>query len=165
MASSRIKRQRRRKRIDTDGDPEFQVAPMVDVLLVLMLFFMAITSTEVLKKDKHLILADAKNAKKDDRKKGEITINVEWNSDKKTALYLLDDVPYTNPDDMTAVLGGRLKADPASFILIRSDKEVEYSNIANLMTSCARAGLTSITFAVISGGANKAPVPATAASP
>ena len=49
MASDSIKRQRKRKRIDTDGDPEFQVAPMVDVLLVLMLFFMMITSTEVLK--------------------------------------------------------------------------------------------------------------------
>jgi len=41
MASNAIKRQRKRRRIDTDGDPEFQVAPMVDVLLVLMLFFMA----------------------------------------------------------------------------------------------------------------------------
>ena len=38
--SNAIKRQRKRRRVDQDGDPEFQVAPMVDVLLVLMLFFM-----------------------------------------------------------------------------------------------------------------------------
>src|SRR5580700_7486564 len=106
MASNAIKRQRKRRRIDTDGDPEFQVAPMVDVLLVLMLFFMAITSTEVLKKNKNLTLAEAKHAQ-----------------------------------------------NPASYVVIRADKDVEYSNIADLMTACASAGVGTVTFAVISGGA------------
>ena len=32
-----------------DGDPEFQIAPMIDVLLVLLIFFMSITSAQVLK--------------------------------------------------------------------------------------------------------------------
>ncbi|MGH6755164.1 MAG: ExbD/TolR family protein, partial [Bradyrhizobium sp.] len=31
------------------GEPEFQVAPMIDVLLVLLVFFMMITSAQVLK--------------------------------------------------------------------------------------------------------------------
>ncbi|MBA3608646.1 MAG: biopolymer transporter ExbD, partial [Chthoniobacterales bacterium] len=33
------------------GEPEFQVAPMIDVLLVILVFFMTITSTQVLKVD------------------------------------------------------------------------------------------------------------------
>ena len=32
-----------------EGEPEFQVAPMIDVLLVLLIFFMSITSAQVLK--------------------------------------------------------------------------------------------------------------------
>ena len=31
-----------------EGEPEFQIAPMVDVLLVLLIFFMSITSAQVL---------------------------------------------------------------------------------------------------------------------
>ena len=39
-----------------DGEPEFQVAPMIDVLLVLLIFFMSITSAQVLKVDKNISL-------------------------------------------------------------------------------------------------------------
>ena len=38
------------------GEPVFQVAPMVDVLLVLLIFFMSITSAQVLKVDKSITL-------------------------------------------------------------------------------------------------------------
>ncbi len=53
---------------------------MVDVLLVLMLFFMAITSTEVLKKVKNIDLADAKHAKPNESSphNDEIVVNVVW---------------------------------------------------------------------------------------
>ena len=42
------------------GEPEFQVAPMIDVLLVILVFFMTITSTQVLKVDKTISLPIAK---------------------------------------------------------------------------------------------------------
>jgi biopolymer transport protein ExbD len=40
-----------------DGEPEFQIAPMIDVLLVLLIFFMSITSAQVLSIDKEIQLA------------------------------------------------------------------------------------------------------------
>src|SRR5258708_38316315 len=106
MASNAIKRQRKRRRIDTDGDPEFQVAPMVDVLLVLMLFFMAITSTEVLKKDKNLQLADAKNAKPAEKSetKNQIIVNVDWDGINNVAQFSLDGVTYPTAESMQCVL-------------------------------------------------------------
>ncbi|MGH8046170.1 MAG: ExbD/TolR family protein, partial [Chthoniobacterales bacterium] len=45
------------------GEPEFQVAPMIDVLLVLLVFFMMITSAQVLKVDQTIKLPVAKNGK------------------------------------------------------------------------------------------------------
>src|ERR1700761_3127388 len=96
-ASNAVKRQRKRRRVDSDGDPEFQVAPMVDVLLVLMLFFMAITSTEVLKKDPNLQLADAKNGKKDEKtKKHEIEVNVGWDAKNNSVIVTMDGAPFPN---------------------------------------------------------------------
>ena len=46
-----------------DGEPEFQIAPMIDVLLVLLVFFVMITSAEVLKVDKNIKLPVSPNAK------------------------------------------------------------------------------------------------------
>jgi biopolymer transport protein ExbD len=162
-ASNAIKRQRKRRRIDTDGDPEFQVAPMVDVLLVLMLFFMAITSTEVLKKDKNLQLADAKNAKSDASKnhKNEIVVNVAWDGVNSVAQFSLDGVDYPSADAMQGVLAAQHAQNPAAYVVIRADKSTEYSNISDLMNACANAGISTVTFAVLIGGGNKqAPAPA-----
>ena len=162
MASLTIKRQRKRKRADTDGDPEFQVAPMVDVLLVLMLFFMAITSTEVLKKDKNLQLADAKNAKPAEKShaKNEIVVNVDWDGINSVAQFSMDGVAYPTADSMQGVLASQHQQNPAAYVVIRADKDVEYSNVSDLMGACANAGISTVTFAVLIGGGNNRQAPA-----
>jgi biopolymer transport protein ExbD len=164
MASNAIKRQRKRRRIDTDGDPEFQVAPMVDVLLVLMLFFMAITSTEVLKKDPNLQLADAKNAKPPEagHKKHEITVNIAWDGVNSVAALSLNGVNYPTANDpaLLNALTAAHQQDPAAYVLIRADKNTEYSNVSDLMNACASAGIGTVTFAVLIGGGNNQPAPA-----
>jgi biopolymer transport protein ExbD len=161
MASPTAQR-RRRKREGDDGDPEFQVAPMVDVLLVLMLFFMSITSTEMLKKEKNLQLADADHAKQDKDKKNkpnELVVNVTWQND--TAGFSMDGIKYPSADALQAVLAARREQNPQAYVLIRADRDVEYSNISDLMTACASAGIGTVTFAVISGGGkSKPPAPA-----
>lgn len=164
-ASNTVKRQRQRRRIDEDGDPEFQVAPMVDVLLVLMLFFMAITSTEVLKKDKNLRLPEANHAKPDDQNKNkktnEIVVNVAWNKDD-TATFSIDGVRYPTADAVQESLASRYQQNPHAYVLIRADQSVEYSSIADLMSACAGAGIGTVSFAVITNPANAAPAPAAA---
>jgi biopolymer transport protein ExbD len=168
MASLSVKRQRKRKRVDQDGDPEFQVAPMVDVLLVLMLFFMAITSTEVLKKDKNLQLADAKNAKPAESKnhKNEIVVNVDWDGVNSVAHFSLDGVAYPTADSMQGALAAQHQQNPGAYVVIRADKNVEYSNVSDLMNACGSAGISTVTFAVLIGGSDntKAPAPGGTAS-
>jgi len=151
MASSSIKRQRKHKRIDQDGDPEFQVAPMVDVLLVLMLFFMAITSTEVLKKNPNLVLPDAAHGKKPDPRlvKNQITVNIGWEKSAKAALYSMNGQSYPTADSMSGAITSLRAANPQATVLIRADADVEYSNIADMMNACAAAGVGTVTFSVI----------------
>ena len=169
MASPAIKRQRKRRRIDTDGDPEFQVAPMVDVLLVLMLFFMAITSTEVLKKDKNLQLADAKNAKpaEDKTHKNEIIVNVGWNGIANEPMFSIDGVSYPSADSMQGILASQHSKNPAAYVVIRADRDTQYSNISDVMQACGGAGISTVSFAVLIGGQDnnkKASAPGGAAS-
>ena len=161
MSSPAIKRQRKRRRIDTDGDPEFQVAPMVDVLLVLMLFFMAITSTEVLKKDPNLTLADAKNAKKAESKdaKNQITVNVGWDGFNNAATFSMDGKNYATATDLTPVIAAAHNANQNAVVLIRADRDVQYSNISDLMNACSNAGIATVSFSVLIGGGNEKKTP------
>ncbi len=89
---------------------------MVDVLLVLMLFFMAITSTEVLKNDKAVQLPEADKAKPNDqdpsKQKHAITINVEWDSINQSATFVLDSLRSATPDGLTGAIAAKKAADP-----------------------------------------------------
>jgi biopolymer transport protein ExbD len=165
MASNANKRSRGRKRLEDEGDPEFQVAPMIDVLLVLTLFFMSITSTELLKKDKNLQLADANQAKPDhSHQKGQIVINVSWNHETNTAGFSIDSVAYPDANSLQGYLAKQVQGDPSSYALVRADRDVQYSNVSDVMAACAAVGISKVSFAVITSGNMKAKAAAEAAA-
>jgi biopolymer transport protein ExbD len=168
MAASNANKRARKKRRDVPEDePEFQVAPMIDVLLVLTLFFMSITSTELLKKDKNLELPDAANAKPDKDKKhaGQIVINISWNHNNQTAGFSIDGRAYPDAASLQGYLAQKMAADPRSYALIRADKDVQYSNVSDVMSSCANAQISKVSFATITSGAKKAAAAAPAPAP
>lgn len=60
--SSRERRKKEQKN-PPEAEPEFQIAPMIDILLVLLVFFMTISTTEVLQRTSNIILPVAKDGK------------------------------------------------------------------------------------------------------
>ena len=69
------------------GEPEFQVAPMIDVLLVLLIFFMSIVTSQVEQLDKDIKLPVAPDTTQLPPNPDERTVNVRWNSvDGKSTL-------------------------------------------------------------------------------
>ena len=69
------------------GEPEFQVAPMIDVLLVLLIFFMSIVTAQVEQLDHTIKLPVAPDTSELPPNPDERTVNVRWNSvDGKSTL-------------------------------------------------------------------------------
>jgi biopolymer transport protein ExbD len=166
MASNAKKRSRARKRLEDEGEPEFQVAPMIDVLLVLTLFFMSITSTELLKKDKNLELPDAGYAKRDTKQqKGQIVVNISWNHNNSTAGFSIDGRAYPDANSLQGYIAQQVAANPNSYALVRADRDVQYSNVSDVMGACAAAGIGKVSFAVITSGNAKAKAAASAGAP
>ena len=69
------------------SEPEFQVAPMIDVLLVLLIFFMSITTDQILKVDKSITLPLAPDAKQ--RKvdlQNQAVVNIDWLASESRAV-------------------------------------------------------------------------------
>ena len=132
-----------------EGEPEFQVAPMVDVLLTILIFFMTITSAQVLRVDKSIVLPVAPNAVKKDNARSEAVINVRWNAAAKKAEYTFDDRLYPHPEELGAILKPRVAADPKYRVLIRGDREVTAEAVSRLMDICGNAGISDISIATI----------------
>ncbi len=140
------------------GEPEFQVAPMIDVLLVILIFFMTITSAQVLKVDKSIELPIAKNAQKKDNSRSEAMVNVRWRAAQKKGEFVFDDRIYQKATEMvgplkTAKLTGEKKitagANPAFRAVIRGDRDVPALYVSQAMNACAEAGITDISFSAV----------------
>jgi biopolymer transport protein ExbD len=69
------------------GEPEFQVAPMIDVLLVLLIFFMSITSAQVEQLDKEVQLPVAPDAKDHKPDPAQRTVNVRYKDGRAILTY------------------------------------------------------------------------------
>jgi biopolymer transport protein ExbD len=133
------------------GEPEFQIAPMIDVLLVLLIFFMSITSAEVLKVDKNIKLPVSPNAKKRDPEmsKHEVAINLRWDpqrADSKSML-LVDDVEYKAISDLIPYLKTRLEKDKMLRAVIRGDSKLPAIEIQKVMNLVGESGIADISFA------------------
>ena len=131
------------------GEPEFQIAPMVDVLLVLLIFFMSITSAEVLKVDKNIVLPISPNAKKRDPEmsKHEVAVNVRWDDKEKKAFVKVDDIDYPNLPDLVERLKAKKAADPKIQAVIRGDRNLPAIEIQRVMNIVGEGGIADISFA------------------
>ena len=136
-----------------DEEPEFQVAPMVDVLLVLLMFFTATTTTEVKSQIADLTLPDAQEAKDRDKGQGEFLININK----------MGGVEAQGKTDLgEAALANMIKRDYDSLkkldpnasyrVLVRADKDLGWEKTKVVLKAAAAAGVGNVVFATTKGG-------------
>ncbi|MDP9291909.1 MAG: biopolymer transporter ExbD [Verrucomicrobiota bacterium] len=143
------KRVRERRNL-VEEDPEFQIAPMIDILLVLLVFFMSISSTEVLQanRDIHLPVAkDGKGASKNNP--GQVIVNITWVALNNIGALEVNDQKYAQPADLIPLLQRAISSNPLARVLVRADKDVRYEYIRSLLQAVGAAGITNITFSVV----------------
>ena len=145
----REKREQERKN-PAEPEPEFQIAPMIDILLVLLVFFMSISSTEVLQSNRTIALPIARDAKSASKNNpGQVVINVVWVPLNNTGSLEIDNVPYPEPSQTIPILQKAISANPLARVLIRADKAVRYEYLRALMKAIGEAGVSNVTFSVV----------------
>lgn len=129
---------------------------MIDVLLTILVFFMTITSAQVLKVDKSITLPIAKDAQKKDNSRSEAVLNVRWQN--KKASFVFDERVYTEASKMidplkAARVAGEKKvtagANPNFRAVIRGDRDVPAMYVAQAMNACGEAGITDVSFSAV----------------
>lgn len=131
-----------------DGEPEFQIAPMIDVLLVLLIFFMSIATSSVARYDPGIQVPVATDANKKEDSEGELVFNVAWKPATLTAVTTYEE-NVVNPEDTVATLAQRKKANPQVRVLVRADSETPVRYINAIVNAAAQAGIVDVTFATV----------------
>ena len=144
-----------RKKLHED-ELEFQIAPMIDVLLVLLCFFIVITSASVLRSERGLILPAASNGNKKNAAIAEAVLNVRWVPEESRGYVTMDNQMYNNLDQIPPILTPRSKmyintqtGQTIYRAVIRADKQTPAGYVQKVMTACAEGGISDISFSVL----------------
>ena len=140
---------RKALRTAPEEDPEFQIAPMIDVLLVLLVFFMSISTTEVLQTVKGINLAVGKNANQPTKAPGQVIVNIKWDPVGDRGEVIISEQPYQNVNDITPILQKAFDNNKNVRVLVRADRQTKYEFTRNLMVAISRANIPNITFSVV----------------
>jgi len=132
------------KQKEKDEDVGFQVASMIDIVFLLLIFFIVASQLQDMELEKQVSLpiADSAQTKKSDGVQ-EILINVLSNGVIKVSG---SEIPIEKlAEELRRVADSSDKAEKK--IIIRGDKDAHYGRMMNIMRYCAAAGLWNVSFA------------------
>jgi biopolymer transport protein ExbD len=133
---------------EPEAEPEFQIAPMIDILLVLLVFFMSISTTEVLQSTAGIdlpVAADAKDAKANP---GQVIVNIAYNEMNNATVITVQENEL-GPNELVELLQENVSRNPLIRVLIRADRSVRYEFLRRVLESVGSAGVGNVTFSVV----------------
>jgi biopolymer transport protein ExbD len=138
-------------RVLPEEDPEFQIAPMIDILLVLLVFFMSIATEQVLQVNKEVILPVAKEAQQPDAKdkeKSELMLNLTWSDIGNTGSIIVDE-KNVDASVLPELIRRKKEINPNLRVIIRADKRAKYAYVRSIMVAMGAAGVPNVTFSAV----------------
>jgi len=123
-------------------EPEINLIPMIDVLLVILIFMMVTTTfSQIAELQINLPSADAE---KQAQKPSEIVVGVD-----ASGHYVINRAPLANPDvDALSTALRRAAGDQSDpVIVINADAQATHQSVINIMEASRMAGYSRISFA------------------
>ena len=121
--------------------PGIQLAPLVDVLLLLLIFFLITWNAARNENELDVKVPKASAAQEKSAPIGDVIVNV-----KADGSVVVNRRTLSEPD-LTAMLEGLVKLNPDQAVVIRGDEAGAYKYIVGVLNICSQAGVTNVAFA------------------
>ena len=121
--------------------PGIQLAPLVDVLLLLLIFFLLTWNAARTENELDVKVPKASAAKEKSAPIGDVIVNV-----KADGNVVVNRRTLTSPE-LQELLKGMVQLNPDQAVVIRGDEGGAYKNIVEVLNICTEAGITNVAFA------------------
>jgi biopolymer transport protein ExbD len=119
----------------------FQIAPMVDILLFLLVFFILTWNFSRNEAELDVKVPAAQEGKESRRPAGEVILNV-----KKDGGIVMNRRPMTS-DELLETLSRIAKLYPDQAVILRGDENVDYRFVVDVLDICRAANIWNVAFA------------------
>ena len=131
--------------------PTFQLAPMIDVVFLLLCFFIASQIFSQWETEIGIQLPTAATGDIPDRLPGEVIINV-----LQDGTFVVNQRRLGDPA-LRALLARIVEVFPGQPILIRADKRTQYEHVIHVLDLCRQSDIWNISFATSASEDEEAP--------
>jgi biopolymer transport protein ExbD len=119
----------------------FQIAPMVDILLFLLVFFILTWNFSRNEAELDVKVPAAQEGKESKRPAGEVILNV-----KKDGAIVMNRRPMS-PNELLETLTRIAKLYPDQAVVLRGDESVDYRYVVDVLDICRAANIWNVAFA------------------
>ena len=121
--------------------PGIQLAPLVDVLLLLLIFFLLTWNAARNENELDVKVPKASSAKEKSAPVGDVVVNV-----KADGNVVVNRRTLTGAE-LTELLKSLVQLNSEQAVIIRGDEAGAYKNIIGVLNICTEAGITNVAFA------------------
>ena len=121
--------------------PGIQLAPLVDVLLLLLIFFLMTWNAARNENELDVKIPKASSAKEKPAPIGDVIVNVKADGN------VIVNRRTMNTQDLTDLLKGLVQLNPEQAVVIRGDEAGAYRNVVSVLNVCSQSGVTNVAFA------------------
>lgn len=126
------------------AEEEFQMAPMIDMVFLLLVFFMVVSNLAQADKSVELNLPESTEAKVPRDLSDRGTVSIQKTADG-VQLYI-GAVPATL-EQISEEITQTLKSNPDLKLFVRADQSVAFGDIKKVLKTCAEAGAYEVIYA------------------
>lgn len=137
---------RRREKIK-DKTPELMISPMIDLIFLLLAFFIISTMYMTEVRTISIELPNAESAEVVHKSSSLVSV-------KKDGTYWLDEKKMPL-EKLVEEVKARSRANPGYSVVIRGEKEARYNDVIRVLDACKSAGLTHFGLAAGQGEADE----------
>lgn len=123
--------------------PGFQIAPMIDIVFLLLCFFVASAVYSQWEYDVDIVLPTAQSGSVPDRLPGEIIINI-----ARDGSVSVNQEPL-NAEGLAQKLARLVEWFPGQPVVVRADKRTEYDHVMRVVDQCRQSDIWNISFATM----------------
>src|SRR3984893_14010562 len=121
--------------------PGIQLAPLVDVLLLLLIFFLLSWNAARNENELDVKVRKASSAKEKTAPIGDVVVNVKADGN------VIVNRRTLGAPELGELLKGLVQLNPEQAVVIRGDEAGAYKNIISILNICTEAGITNVAFA------------------
>ena len=121
--------------------PGIQLAPLVDVLMLLLIFFLLTWNAARNENELDVKVPKASSAKEKSAPIGDVVVNVKADGNVVVNRRTLSGT------ELNDLLKGLVQLDADQAVVIRGDEAGQYKNIVDVLNICSQAGVTNVAFA------------------